>query len=69
MRQSILQLVFVAATSTVFGQTKIFTSDIDNFWTAYDSVQTTEDTIKQLEFIQKLYLDKASSGLKEFMEI
>ena len=55
--------------SKLFGQTetKIFTSDIDNFWIAYDSVKTTTDTVKQINFIQKLYLDKATSGLKDFM--
>lgn len=46
---------------------KIYTADIGNFWTAYDSIKTTSDTVKQLGFIQKLYLDKASAGLKDFM--
>nr|WP_245776837.1 hypothetical protein [Spirosoma endophyticum] len=30
---------------------------------------TTRDTAKQATFIQKLYVDKASQGLKEFMEL
>ncbi|GAB3641505.1 hypothetical protein GCM10027423_21410 [Spirosoma arcticum] len=30
---------------------------------------TTTDTIKQADFIQRLYVDKASSGLKEFMDL
>lgn len=46
---------------------KIFTTDIDNFWIAYDSVQSTNDSSKQVQFIQTLYLDKASDGLKDFM--
>ncbi len=45
-------------------QIEVITSDITNFWTAFDSVQTTQDAAKQTEFIQKLYLDKASFGLK-----
>ncbi len=32
----------------------LFTQDIVNFWVAYDSVQSTNDTIKQERFIQKL---------------
>ena len=61
----ILSILFFNST---FGQTtKIFTSDIDNFWIAYDSVQTTKDTVKQVQFIQELYLDKATDGLKDFM--
>ncbi|TSD66470.1 hypothetical protein FFF34_003440 [Inquilinus sp. KBS0705] len=48
-------------------QQKIFTSDIDHFWTAFDSVQTTTDTAKKMAFIQSLYIDKGSVGLKSFM--
>jgi len=47
---------------------KIFTSDIDHFWTAFDSVQSTTDAAKKLEFMQTLYIDKGSVGLKAFMK-
>jgi hypothetical protein len=47
---------------------KVFTSDIDNFWRAYDSIRTTKDSVKQLHFIQTLYIDKGTQGLKAFME-
>lgn len=69
MRVLLLILIFNTCLKSTFGQTqpKIFTSDIDNFWIAYDSVKTTADTTKQKEFIQKLYLDKATSGLKDFI--
>jgi hypothetical protein len=46
---------------------KVLTSDIDNFWIAYDSIQTTTDSLKQLNFIQTLYIDKGTKGLKAFM--
>jgi hypothetical protein len=48
---------------------KVFTSDIDNFWTAYDSIQSTKDSLKQIDFIQKLYIDKGTKGLKAFMAV
>lgn len=69
MKLLLLVLIFNICSTSTFGQTqpKIFTSDIDNFWIAYDSVKTTADTTKQKEFIQKLYLDKATSGLKDFI--
>ena len=69
MNRLILVLTFYISCSTLFGQTKtkIFTSDITNFWTAYDSVLTTKDTVKQKYFIQRLYFDKATLGLKEFI--
>jgi hypothetical protein len=47
---------------------KVFTSDIDNFWNAYDSCQSTTDSLKQLHYIQALYVDKGTQGLKAFME-
>ncbi len=69
MKRHRIVFIFLFCFATIFGQTqtKIFTTDIDNFWIAYDSVKTTTDTAKQKEFIQKLYLDKATSGLKDFI--
>ena len=52
-----------------FSEQKIFTSDIDRFWVAYDSVLTTTDSAKQVHFIQTLYVDKGSRGLKAFMKV
>ena len=50
-------------------QIKLHTEDLPRFYVAFDSVMTTTDSLKQVAFIQKLYLDKASSGLKTFMEL
>ena len=46
---------------------KVYTSDIDNFWIAYDSIQTTKDSAKQIEYIKSLYINKGSAGLKAFI--
>lgn len=65
-------LLFAIVTAQfLFGQSsvKIFTSDIDNFWTAYDKVVKLNDTTAQKKIIQELYLDKATEGLKHFMEL
>ncbi len=43
-------------------QQPIVSSDISNFWEAYDQVQTTQDTIEQQNYLQTLFLDKASPG-------
>jgi len=64
-------LFFLAVLLSVAGQKtdqKVFTSDIDNFWRAYDSCQTTTDSLRQLHYIQTLYIDKGTEGLKAFME-
>ncbi len=69
MQKLILTFTFIAFYSALFGQNKakIYTSDITNFWIAYDSVLTTKDTIRQKDFVQRLYFDKATLGLKEFI--
>ena len=46
----------------------VYTDDVDRFWQAYDSVETTSDTTKQVEFIQRVYVDKGTPGLKAFMK-
>jgi hypothetical protein len=46
----------------------VYTSDIDHFWQAYDSVATTNDTARQINFIQQLYVDKGTPGLSAFMK-
>lgn len=48
-------------------QITLHTDDLPRFYQAFDSVMTTTDTAKQAAFIQKLYVEKASKGLKEFM--
>ena len=65
---SLLFLLFtLALTSPAQDAQKVFTSDIDNFWIAYDSVQTTSDSLKQIHFIATLYIDKGTKGLRSFM--
>ncbi|MEE1944678.1 Ig-like domain-containing protein [Pedobacter sp. KR3-3] len=54
--------------SKVQAQQKVFTIDIDNFWKAFDSVRTTVDSVKQVNYIQTLYIDKGTEGLKAFMK-
>lgn len=46
---------------------KIFTSDISNFWQAYDEVLQTPDTARHAELIQTRYLDKGTEGLKNLL--
>lgn len=46
---------------------KIISSDINNFWTAYDSIQKNKSN--QGEILENLFLNKKTDGLKAFMEI
>jgi hypothetical protein len=66
---SLLLLSFLSITSAFSqGSNVIYTSDIDNFWTAYDSIKSTDVEAEKLAFIQNLYMNKATKGLKAFMK-
>jgi Predicted Zn-dependent protease (DUF2268) len=47
---------------------KIITSDIDNFWTAFDKISQTLDTIEQANYLKTLFFEKGTIGLKNIME-
>lgn len=63
----VLHLFFLSA---VFAQNapNIMTTDIDNFWTAYDKIVTTKDNAEQLEYLNKLFIEKASIGQRQMIE-
>ncbi|MBC8083406.1 MAG: hypothetical protein H7Z21_09355 [Hymenobacter sp.] len=48
---------------------RVFTTDLDHFWTAYDSMRTTTDSLRQLRYLNRLYISKGSPGLKAFMDV
>jgi hypothetical protein len=47
-------------------RSKIYLSDVENFWTAYDNLKDTKDSAV---VIQTLYINKASNGLSEFLKV
>ena len=68
MKILLILLVTLFSIVIVNAQQKVFTQDIDNFWIAYDSVRQTNDSAKQVQIMQALYVDKGTQGLKAFME-
>jgi hypothetical protein len=48
---------------------KFVTSDIDNFWCAFDLAAKETDREKKIEIFQREYLDKGSIGLKDFLRL
>ena len=46
----------------------IITTDIDNFWTAYDQIITTKDNAQQIEYLNKLFIEKATIGQQEMFK-
>ena len=48
---------------------KFVTSDIENFWRAYDLAAKETDKAKRAALFQVGYLDKGSPGLKDFLRL
>lgn len=71
----------LAFTLTVFSQAseaevnrdpdkaRLVTSDIDNFWRAFDLAAREPDREKRVAIFQTEYLDKGSAGLKDFLRL
>jgi hypothetical protein len=49
-------------------KSNVVTSDIDNFWKAYDLIVKETDTLKQIRLIDSLYIQKGTIGLEKIME-
>lgn len=47
----------------------VISSDIDNFWLAYDKIIQTDDSVLQAKYLDKFYLSKATDGLKAIREV
>lgn len=69
MKNTILIILF---TFTLFGCDKktddsnknIITSDITNFWKAYDKISSTQDSILQYKYLDSLYFKNGTVGLE-----
>ena len=48
---------------------KFVTSDIENFWRAYDLAAKETEKTKRIAIFQNEYLDKGSAGLKDFLRL
>jgi len=74
-------LCLVIAALTIFSQTdrsavntdpnkaKFVTSDIDNFWRAFDLAAKETESAKKIAIYQTEYLDKGSAGLQDFLRL
>lgn len=47
----------------------IVTSDIKLFWEAYDQINSTEDSVLQMQYLQELFLDKGTIGLSTIQQV
>jgi hypothetical protein len=68
--KTITTILLLFLTLNLFSQDKnevVITYDIDNFWAAYDKITATKDSAQQYAFINKIFLEKGSKGLKGIM--
>lgn len=60
-------VIFTSCTQKPDVNQEIYTTDIDNYWIAYDKIKATNDTIIQYQYINDLFIDKGTVGLKNIM--
>lgn len=69
----LLFILFLGSATAIFAYNypqktpNIITTDIDNFWTAYDKIVMTKDNAEQLEYLNKFFIEKGTIGLKAMM--
>ena len=71
MKKIILSLLLSVSALSLFaqqGNQNFVTTDIDNFWAAYDKISSTKDSAAQYDYLNKLFLEKGSLGLKGIIE-
>lgn len=64
----ILCLLITITASAQQSTTNFITTDIDNFWTAYDKITSTKDSATQYNYINQLFIDQGTPGLKAMMQ-
>jgi len=62
----VVSFIFFTATAQT---TRIITTDITNFWKAYDKITSTKDSAAQYHYLANLYFKKATPGLKAMMKV
>ncbi len=63
----ILLLFFTIVSCSKKVSQPIFSSDIKNFWEAYDKIVATSDTLIQKQYLEDYFISKGSVGLKDIM--
>lgn len=46
-----------------------YASDVEHFWEAYDQIIATEDTLKQKQLFEELYVQRGTPGLEAIMAV
>lgn len=72
MKEIIYFTIFLGLSNSLLAQktTQTFVStEIDNFWNAYEKIIATKDSVRQYSLLKELYFDKRAEGLKSLIEV
>ena len=61
-------LIFTNCKNVPHTNQNVVTTDITNFWEAYDQITATQDSVLQLKYLDSLYLQKGTVGLAGIMQ-
>lgn len=70
MMKNLIVCLVILITKTTYSQDfkqEFVSDDIANFWMAYESIQTTNDSTLQYQYINEIYINKGTDGLKALM--
>lgn len=63
-----LSIILFSCQNGQLKESKVITTDIDNFWIAYDLIRQESDSLKQIKLLEALYLKKGTPGLEGIIE-
>ena len=73
MQKNLILLVVFLIFSNCQNQRKtskhIVTTDVTNFWEAYDKIVSTQDSVLQYKYLDSLFFQKGTPGLKAIREV
>jgi len=72
MKKALLILIALATSTFSFCQTpkqQFVSTDIDNFWAAYEKIISTTDSTLQYQYLRELYIDQGTEGLKALLDV
>ncbi|WP_191858942.1 gliding motility protein GldB-related protein [Hanstruepera ponticola] len=62
-------MILVSCQTEKNGYKNIVTTDINNFWEAYDKITSTQDSTLQYQYLDSLYFKKGTEGLKAIKQV
>ena len=68
--RTLIFLIFIFTFNVGSAQTQsnnVITTDIENFWNAYDQIKSTKDSVKKYEIVNSVFISRGTPGLKALM--